>query len=346
MFPMDPRYIVSVPKYNPTRTWTAEGTLGLGGPCFAIYPVESPGGYQLLGRTLRIFDLERRNEGFGDSPFLLRPGDRVSFYQVEEDELLADWEKIEAGEYTYDIEDSPFDVGAYLEWLPKVADDAAERRRTAEAACGFDAGSLGSGADARRLEESNRGSRGRDRDDGPGLPRPRRNDEPGLVPRGADGPPRLPRREPAGRQCGGDRGARSDARRARTSLRSRRDDGGLRRRGRASRSTASPSRSGRASGLAGGRAPDRDLPGSRVSAVRRPSPEASTCRSSSARAPPTRWARWAATRAGRFKRAIGSRSATPGSPAPPSGSRKRCVPRTRGTGTSRRCAGRRPLRTT
>ena len=35
-----------------------------------------------------------------------------------------------------------------------------------------------------------------------------------------------------------------------------------------------------------------------------------------------------------------------GSPAPPSGSRKRCVPRTRETGTSRPCAGRRPLRTT
>jgi allophanate hydrolase subunit 1 len=134
MFPMDPRYIVSVPKYNPTRTWTAEGALGLGGPCFAIYPVESQGGYQLLGRTLRIFDLERSNEGFGDSPFLLRPGDRVSFYQVEEDELLADWERIDAGEYSYDIEDSPFDVGAYLEWLPEVADEAAERRRKSEAA--------------------------------------------------------------------------------------------------------------------------------------------------------------------------------------------------------------------
>ena len=134
MFPMDPRYIVSVPKYNPTRTWTAEGTLGIGGPCFAIYPVESPGGYQLLGRTIRIFDLERRNEGFGDSPFLLRPGDRVSFHQVDEDELLEAWRKIEAGEYTYEIEDSPFDVGAYLDWLPKVADKASERRKTAEEA--------------------------------------------------------------------------------------------------------------------------------------------------------------------------------------------------------------------
>jgi hypothetical protein len=112
----------------------AEGALGLGGPCFAIYPVESPGGYQLLGRTLRIWDLERRNEGFGDSPFLLRPGDRIKFYPDEESELEAAWAQIEAGEYAYEIEESPFDVGAYLEWLPEVADEAAERRRRAEEA--------------------------------------------------------------------------------------------------------------------------------------------------------------------------------------------------------------------
>lgn len=134
MFPVDPRYVVSVPKYNPTRTWTAEGALGIGGPCTTVYPVESPGGYQLLGRTLRIFDLERRNKGFGDSPFLLRPADRVSFYEVDEEQLDAEWETVEAGEYEYDIEDSPFDVGEYLKWLPEVADEAAERRQRAEAA--------------------------------------------------------------------------------------------------------------------------------------------------------------------------------------------------------------------
>jgi hypothetical protein len=60
------------------RPWTPEGAVGIAGPCLAIYPVPSPGGYQLLGRTLRIFDLDRRNQGFGDSPFLLRPVDRVA----------------------------------------------------------------------------------------------------------------------------------------------------------------------------------------------------------------------------------------------------------------------------
>jgi allophanate hydrolase subunit 1 len=134
MFPVDPRYVISVPKYNPTRTWTAEGALGIGGPCTTIYPVESPGGYQIVGRSIRIFDLERRNKGFGDSPFLLRAADRVSFYEVSEEELDEAWRKVEAGEWEYEIEDSPFDVGKYLDWLPEIEDEVRERRARAEAA--------------------------------------------------------------------------------------------------------------------------------------------------------------------------------------------------------------------
>ncbi|NKX51193.1 carboxyltransferase domain-containing protein, partial [Arthrobacter deserti] len=60
-FPLDPRRVLFAPKYNPTRTWTAEGAIGLGGPCYSIYPVESPGGYQLLGRTLPVYDIQQRN---------------------------------------------------------------------------------------------------------------------------------------------------------------------------------------------------------------------------------------------------------------------------------------------
>jgi len=68
MFPLDPRETVLVPKYNPSRTWTAEGAVGLGGPCYSIYPVESAGGYQLLGRTLPVYDLAGRNEIFRGRP--------------------------------------------------------------------------------------------------------------------------------------------------------------------------------------------------------------------------------------------------------------------------------------
>jgi allophanate hydrolase subunit 1 len=134
MFPLDPRDAIFVPKYNPTRTWTPEGALGIGGPCYAIYPVESAGGYQLIGRTLPIYDVRERNEVFRKHPLLLRAGDRVRFHRVEEDELLQHFEEVHADTYRYGIEDSPFDVGAYLDWTATVVDEAEERRRRREEA--------------------------------------------------------------------------------------------------------------------------------------------------------------------------------------------------------------------
>jgi allophanate hydrolase subunit 1 len=134
MFPIDPRRVVVAPKYNPTRTWTAEGTVGLGGPCYAIYPVESPGGYQIFGRSLPVYDLQGRNSVFRDNPLLLRPGDRVRFFPVEEDELLSLFEDVRADRYTYEITEQPFDVGGYLESVDRLSAESAERRRRREAA--------------------------------------------------------------------------------------------------------------------------------------------------------------------------------------------------------------------
>lgn len=134
MFPLDPRETVFVPKYNPTRTWTPEGALGIGGPCYAIYPVESAGGYQLVGRTLPVYDLQGRNAVFRENPLLLRAGDRVKFHQVTEEELLQLFEDVRGDRYRYQIEESPFDVGAYLEWLPTIRDESEERRQRREQA--------------------------------------------------------------------------------------------------------------------------------------------------------------------------------------------------------------------
>jgi urea carboxylase len=134
MFPLDPRHTVVAPKYNPTRTWTAEGAVGLGGPCYAIYPVESAGGYQLFGRSLPVYDLRARNAVFRENPLLLRPGDRVAFDRVSEEELMALWEDVRADRYRYEIEEEPFDVGAYLESLSERAGEAEQRRRRREQA--------------------------------------------------------------------------------------------------------------------------------------------------------------------------------------------------------------------
>jgi urea carboxylase len=86
-FPMDPSYPISAPKYNPARTWTPERAIGFGGACTSIYSVESPGGYQLLGRTpIPIWDPDPRLPEFEGSPALLRTGDRVKFLPIDREE--------------------------------------------------------------------------------------------------------------------------------------------------------------------------------------------------------------------------------------------------------------------
>jgi allophanate hydrolase subunit 1 len=135
MFPLDPRNEVFVPKYNPTRVWTAEGAVGIGGPCVAIYPVESPGGYQLFGRTISIYDIKQRNAAFRDDPILIEPGDRVRFHRVTEEELMASFAGVHSDTYRYQIEDSPFSVADHLALAASHADEAAVRRAVrAEAA--------------------------------------------------------------------------------------------------------------------------------------------------------------------------------------------------------------------
>ena len=59
------------------RTRVPAGSVGLAGPYAGAYPQESPGGWQLVGRTDAVlFDVDR------DPPALLRPGIRVRFREV------------------------------------------------------------------------------------------------------------------------------------------------------------------------------------------------------------------------------------------------------------------------
>jgi KipI family sensor histidine kinase inhibitor len=66
-----------VPRRSSPRTRVPAGSVGLAGEFSGIYPRESPGGWQLIGRTeLAVFDLSR------DPAALLRPGIRVRFLEV------------------------------------------------------------------------------------------------------------------------------------------------------------------------------------------------------------------------------------------------------------------------
>ncbi|VXB01334.1 Urea carboxylase [Pseudomonas sp. 8BK] len=116
--PLDPRHRLLSSKYNPARTFTAEGTVGIGGMYMCIYGMDSPGGYQLVGRTLPIWNKYVKNAQFENGqPWLLRFFDQVRFYPVGEAELYAFREAFREGRAQVRIEHSEFDFAEYQRFL-------------------------------------------------------------------------------------------------------------------------------------------------------------------------------------------------------------------------------------
>ena len=67
---------IAVPR-KPAPVPVAAGSVGIAGMQTGIYPLASPGGWQIIGRTpVTIFDRDRRE------PVLLQPGDEVQFYPI------------------------------------------------------------------------------------------------------------------------------------------------------------------------------------------------------------------------------------------------------------------------
>ena len=74
--PVDPRIVA--PRRGVPRVSVPAGSVGIAGVQTGVYPLESPGGWQLIGRTpLKPFDPARR------VPCLFAPGDSVQFYAIE-----------------------------------------------------------------------------------------------------------------------------------------------------------------------------------------------------------------------------------------------------------------------
>jgi len=69
------------PRLTTPRTRVAAGSVAIGGEHTGIYPVESPGGWNVIGHTTtRLFDPERRGPaGELAGMFYLHPGDQVKF---------------------------------------------------------------------------------------------------------------------------------------------------------------------------------------------------------------------------------------------------------------------------
>ena len=68
---------IATPRLGEPRSRVPAGSVAIGGNQTGIYPIESPGGWRIIGRTpLKLFDLSREN------PFLLRAGDSVRFCSI------------------------------------------------------------------------------------------------------------------------------------------------------------------------------------------------------------------------------------------------------------------------
>ncbi len=72
---------IAAPRLETPRTLVPAGSVGIAGQQTGVYPIATPGGWRLIGRTpLELFDPR------GDPPTLLRAGDEVRFVPVSEEE--------------------------------------------------------------------------------------------------------------------------------------------------------------------------------------------------------------------------------------------------------------------
>jgi hypothetical protein len=101
----------------------------------AIYPIESPGGYQLLGRSIPVYDLKQQNPELKKNPVLLQPADRLEWETVTDDELEETRKNVFNGTYRYKIFPyESFSVKKYLDFLDDTREEAqAFIKRTEEA---------------------------------------------------------------------------------------------------------------------------------------------------------------------------------------------------------------------
>lgn len=68
---------IAVPRKQTPRTSVPKGSVGIAGRQTGIYPLESPGGWQIIGRAnVDIFTPDT------ETPSLLKPGDEVKFTRI------------------------------------------------------------------------------------------------------------------------------------------------------------------------------------------------------------------------------------------------------------------------
>jgi len=79
---------IAMPRHSTPRVRVPAGSVGIAGVQTGIYPAETPGGWQLIGRTpSKPFDPAR------GEPFLMKAGDAVQFYPIDR----AEYDRLSTG---------------------------------------------------------------------------------------------------------------------------------------------------------------------------------------------------------------------------------------------------------
>lgn len=85
---------IHTPRLANPRVKISAGSVGIGGSQTGIYPLDSPGGWQLMGMTpVKTYDPSREN------PILLEAGDYIRFVPVDEAEYTRIKDLVEQGRY-------------------------------------------------------------------------------------------------------------------------------------------------------------------------------------------------------------------------------------------------------
>lgn len=133
--PVDPRHRLLTTKYTPARTWTPADTVGLGGTYLCVYGMDSPGGYQLVGRTVPIWAPHAQRGPFEPGvPWLFRAFDRIVWDPVDATELAERRAAARAGVLDVPVTPGTFSGRAHLDLLAEHADEIATVARSRRAA--------------------------------------------------------------------------------------------------------------------------------------------------------------------------------------------------------------------
>ena len=91
---------IATPRLKSPRVKIDGGSVGIAGEQTGVYPVDSPGGWQLIGRTpLKLYDADR------EKPVLLEAGQYIKFRSVTSEEYGKIEKQVADGTYQYVVYD-------------------------------------------------------------------------------------------------------------------------------------------------------------------------------------------------------------------------------------------------